>query len=46
MSFMEGYEGEVEKTRGFVYEANMAFDKLRKEDWVGDKSTVALFPRS
>ena len=43
VSFMEGYEGEVEKTRGFVYEANMALDKLRKEDWVGDKSTVALF---
>ena len=43
VSFMEGYEGEVEKTRGFVYEANMALDKLRKEDWMGDKSTVALF---
>ena len=38
---MEGYEGEVEKTRGFVYEANMALDKLRKEDWTG--TTVASF---
>jgi hypothetical protein len=42
VSFMEGYEGEVEKTRGFVYEANMALDKLRKEDWMTG-TTVALF---
>ena len=42
VSFMEGYEGEVEKTRGFVYEATVALDKLRKEDWMSG-TTVALF---
>ena len=31
VSFMEGYEGEVEKTRGFVYEATMALATLRTE---------------
>ena len=43
VTFMEGFDLQIEAARGFVYEAGLRLDGLRKPDWAAGTSTAELF---